>query len=474
MLGQQLQTPAIDATSAPLSGRIAGRVLGQVLGQVLGLVPDPVRSAMVPLGRHLNPWRLSTLGAPMRVPLPDSFADVTTIDRHLERPARSLDVSPKAVARIWRSVEDQYRTGLHPGLSLVIRRRGELLMSRGIGMATGFAPEDEEPAVPMTARTPLCLYSGSKAFTAMILHRLAEDGVVDLDGPVTVWIPEFGQNGKDGISVRHLMTHRAGISRMPMKVGDDADRLLDHDTVLARLCASPADTRPGASQAYHAATSGYILGEVAIRAGGASLNELLARFIAEPLRASALTYGYPSESPHVPARSAVTGPASVPIISPLIDNLLGMPSALVTPIMESAAGRKAVVPAGNLYASAEDANRFFEAMRLGGSWDGGRIVGPDTVADAIRPAGRLVIDGSIPAPIRFSSGFMLNERGVGLFGLDAPRAFGHLGFTNILLWADPDRSMSVALCSTGKSIHPASFAGFAASIATISATIPKG
>lgn len=433
----------------------------------LQFVPGEVR-------RAANPWSLSAsvLGG-LRVDVPDDLGVVSTIDAAVEVDPTTVDVAPGAVRAIWRSVQNTYRTGFHPGVSLVLRRRGELLLSRAIGHATGYALEDEEPLAPMTPRTPLCIYSGSKAMTAVLVHRLVEDGLIDLDAPVTTWIPEFGQRGKGGITVRHLLTHRAGISRVPMKVGDDVDRMLDPEIMLARLCASPADTRPGASQAYHAVTAGFVLGEVAQRAAGKPLPELLRTFLAEPLDAWSLTYGYPEDSPHVPARSASTGPVSLPGISRLVDGLLGTPAALITPTMEGSVGRRALVPAGNIYASAEEASRFMQLLLDGGTWDGHRVLRPETVAAAVAPAGRLVIDGSFPAPIRFTAGFMLGEVGVSLFGVQAPRAFGHLGFTNILLWADPEREMSAALCTTGKSVHPVALGAFANVIGTITTSIPR-
>lgn len=442
-------------------------MLARVTSPLLGFVPDQVR-------RAANPWALaaSVAGGP-RVDVPDDLGTVTTIDAAEEVDPTAVDVAPGAVRAIWRSVQNTYRTGFHPGISLVIRRRGRLLVSRALGHATGYALEDEEPSTPMTPRTPLCLYSGSKAMTAVLVHRLVEDGLIDLDAPVTTWIPDFGQRGKSGITVRHLLTHRAGISRMPMKLGDDVDRMLDHDTMLARLCASPADTRPGVSQAYHAVTAGFVLGEVATRAADKPLQELLRTILAGPLDAWSLTYGYPEGSPHTPARSASTGPMAIPGISHLVDRLLGMPAALLAPMMEGSVGRRAVVPAGNVYASAEEASRFMQMLLDGGTWDGHRVLRPETVAAAVAPAGRLVVDGSFPAPIRFTAGFMRGEVGVSLFGVRAPQAYGHLGFTTILLWADPEREMSAALCTTGKAIHPVALTGFATMVGTITATISR-
>lgn len=91
----------------------------------------------------------------------------------------------------------------------------------------------------------------------------------------------------------------------------------------------------------------------------------------------------------------------------------------------------------------------------------------------MRPAGPLVIDATLPVPIRFSAGFMLGEPVASLFGVRTPQAFGHLGFTGILCWADPARDISVALLDTGKAAAPEGFVAMAAVAAAISAVTYK-
>jgi CubicO group peptidase (beta-lactamase class C family) len=64
-------------------------------------------------------------------------------------------------------------------------------------------------------------------------------------------------------------------------------------------------------------------------------------------------------------------------------------------------------------------------------------------------------DLTLGAPLRHSSGFMLGARALSLFGPDTEQAFGHLGFTNVLGWADPARGLSVGLITSGKPVlHP--------------------
>jgi len=78
----------------------------------------------------------------------------------------------------------------------------------------------------------------------------------------------------------------------------------------------------------------------------------------------------------------------------------------------------------------------------------------ETVAEAIKPVGRIQFDGMLGIPIRFSPAFMLGENPVGLWGPNCRDAFGHIGFMTVLCWADPRRDISVAILNNGKSVAP--------------------
>ena len=75
---------------------------------------------------------------------------------------------------------------------------------------------------------------------------------------------------------------------------------------------------------------------------------------------------------------------------------------------------------------------------------------PETIARALTEQSHLEIDFSLGFPTRFSYGLMLGARLVSLYGRDTQQAFGHLGFTNILGWADPERASSSAIITNGK------------------------
>jgi len=98
---------------------------------------------------------------------------------------------------------------------------------------------------------------------------------------------------------------------------------------------------------------------------------------------------------------------------------------------------------------------------------------PETLATALEQQSHLEIDLSLGFPTRFSYGYMLGARLISLFGRDTRSAFGHLGFTNILAWADPERATSVAVVTSGKPVVYPEMAGFLGLMQRITSETPK-
>src|SRR5262249_7283199 len=145
---------------------------------------------------------------------------VTSIRADREAPAGEVGSDARAVARVWTAVERLYASGLHPAIQLCVRRDGRVLIDRAIGHASGNGPDDppDAPKVLATPETPFCALSASKAVTAMIVHLLDERNLLRLDDPVCDYIPEFGACRKQWITIRHVLTHRAGIPNLPPQV----------------------------------------------------------------------------------------------------------------------------------------------------------------------------------------------------------------------------------------------------------------
>jgi CubicO group peptidase (beta-lactamase class C family) len=415
--------------------------------------------------------RRSLEAQPHRIKIPTDLASISTLDRHLESPPEEVGLSAATVETIWKRVENLYRVGTHPAITLVLRRRGKVVLRRSIGHARGNGPGDYgvEPLMAMPD-TPICLFSASKAISAMLVHKLVELGKLQLDDRIVDYIPEYTA-GKERTTLRQLLAHRAGVPRVPHNI--DPHIMYDWDLVVRLLCASRPIHEHHEIQAYHAITGGYILGEVVRRVSGLELNEALRRWIAEPLGCHHMSFGVEPKHRALAAFNSTTGPRLKFPFAQVARNILGTTFEDIAALSNEEAFWSAVIPAGNIYASADDACRFFQMMLDGGEFEGRRVFKPETIAEAVRPYDQIRFDRTLFLPIRFSTGMMLGEKGVGLFGPHCPKAFGHIGFMNVVCWADPDRDISVALLNTGKNLSPRTLLSVAGVIGAIGSNIPR-
>lgn len=386
----------------------------------------------------------------------------------------SLGLAPDAVESIWNAVVDFYKTGFHPALGLCIRRRGEVILDRTIGHTRGNSPDEPEGAelVPATPQTLFSFFSGSKAVTAMLIHLLAQRDQLHVDEPVATFIPEFAQHRKDRITIRDLLTHRAGIPAAPAEVAD-LDLLEDPKRILQILCELEPTHKPGTVPAYHAVTSGFIFAELIERITGIGIREFLHEEISEPLGMSHFNYGVPNERLDDVAVDACTGPKLLWPIKDIFKKALGVSLEEVIEISNDPRFRTGVVPSANLIGTPDDICRFFELLVSGGTYGDVRVFTEATVRKAVAPQTPGQIDRMIYLPLSYSMGFMLGTEPFGLYGFRAGRAFGHVGLSNILAWADPDRDISVALMNSGKPFFAIDTAYWPEIIRRISIRIPR-
>jgi CubicO group peptidase (beta-lactamase class C family) len=367
-----------------------------------------------------------------------------------ETDPRAAGLTRAAVEEMWNAVLRLYATGLHPAIALCVRRRGQVVIDRAVGHLSGNAPDDP-PGAPLRRirhDSRFSLFSASKAVTAMLVHLAAERGWLSLDDRVADHLPGFARHGKGDISLRDLLTHRAGLPSIHAPV--DVELLADRARIVELLCDARPTLRPG-RLAYHALSAGYLLGAVVERAAGADLRALLRREIAEPLGLRATSFGVPPAEVGEVAQNAFTGAPPLPPTSWMFRRSVGVGVEEATRISNHPAFLTSIVPSGNVVATAGEAARFFELLLRGGELDGRRIFAPGTVARAVRAhAERFEIDASLGLPIRYGMGFMLGGERLSLYGRRTPRAFGHVGFSNVVAWADPDRDLGVCLMTSGK------------------------
>lgn len=403
------------------------------------------------------------------VRVPRDLKPITTIARDTEVPAAKAGLRDEDAKAIWLALKAVYRTGAYPALGLCLRRNGEILFNRTIGHAEGNGPADS-PRAPkrlLTTDTPVCLFSASKAVTAVLIHQLAEQGGIDLDQRVSHYLPKFGRAGKSETTIADVLAHRGGFPSMDVpKSQREVTLLEDWDRVIDLICTA-APVR-GRNMAYHAITGGFILAEVLQKVTGRSIQHALDAVIRKPMGMHHFTYGLPAKTR---AEAAVNYVAGSPVRFPLTtfaERALFVPFADVVAASNTETFKQAVIPAGNVYATAEELSRFFQMLLDGGVWQGRRVLSEATVERAVRPVGRMSLDRTLMILMRYSEGMMLGARPAGLYGPDTARAFGHLGFMNILGWADPQRNVSAALLTTGKAILGTHLIALGKLLATIS------
>jgi CubicO group peptidase (beta-lactamase class C family) len=401
-------------------------------------LPDPIDW----IGLPLRPWKHLC-----RVP-----RDLAAISsRADETPPREVGLSRGAIERIWKQAEELYRTGLHPAVQLCVRRHGAIVLDRTLGHAAGNAPGDP-PDVPKrlaTPDTPFRIYSASKAVTAMVIHKLDDLGVLHIDDRVAEYLPEFRTGARSHITLAHVLCHRAGIPALPRAAMDLA--ILEHPgRIIELLAQAPLTTRPGRRLAYHAVTGGFVLGEVVRRATGQDIRTVLDKEIREPLGLRWLSYGAAAADAECVAHDALTGLPPLPPFAQIFARALGAPVERVLEIAHDPRFLAGILPAANIVANARELGAFFECLRNAGEFSGKRIFEARTVRRATAEQSFWELDLTLGIPLRYGLGFMLGGDLLSLFGPGTPHAFGHLGFTNVIAWADPDRALSAALMTSGK------------------------
>jgi CubicO group peptidase (beta-lactamase class C family) len=173
--------------------------------------------------------------------------------------------------------ERNFTHGDEVGAAVAVWVDGDLVVNLWGGWA------DAARARRWRQNTLTTVLSGTKGLSATCIHQLADRGELDLQAPVAHYWPEFGQAGKEAITLAMVMSHRSGVigpnTRMPW------EDVADWDFVCEHLAAAEPRWEPGAAQGYHMTTFGFIVGEVFRRVTGRTIGQYLRTEIAEPLGA---------------------------------------------------------------------------------------------------------------------------------------------------------------------------------------------
>ena len=277
------------------------------------------------------------------------------------------------------------------------------------------------------------IFSASKPLTALLVHRLAEQGAISLDDPVAAYWPEFARHGKEAVSIRQVLQHRSGLP-VARSVPEDVLAMTSWDRSVRHIEQARLRCPPGQVPAYHYLTYGFILGELVQRVTGTSVTDVLRAEFLRPLALHDVHLGVPDglHRRSVPLRGS------------------GVAGRLTQTIVNRGRIRRAVIPAAGISATARDLARFYQALLQGGESGGARILQRETIKEATRPSSDGELDRFLGLHIRWSQGFQLGGPAPGrtashpMGETSNPATFGHNGSNTCLAWADPERQVVMA------------------------------
>ncbi|MGW0208435.1 serine hydrolase domain-containing protein [Streptomyces sp. NPDC003233] len=344
-------------------------------------------------------------------------------------------------AAVREAFEDNFRERGELGAAVAVTVGGTTVVDLWGGWA------DTAGTRPWERDTLVNVWSTTKGPVALCAHLLADRGLLDLDAPVAAYWPEFAAAGKEKVLVRHLLSHRAGLSglREPHSLAD----LYDWELTTARLAATEPWWEPGTRSGYHALTYGFLVGEVVRRISGLRPGAFLAREVTGPLGID-FTVGLPAKEAGRAAELVPPPAASrseqAAVFSQLAPAAL---AALANPVVGAAEAntpewRAAEIPAANGHGTARAVAALYGVFAGRGSHGGRRVLSPEAAERVREGQGScrdLVLGAGFEGETEVGLGLWLSGPN-GSYGPN-PRAFGHDGFGGSCGLADPEAGVSL-------------------------------
>jgi CubicO group peptidase (beta-lactamase class C family) len=290
--------------------------------------------------------------------------------------------------------------------------------------------------------TLVLVFSMTKALTATCVHQLAERGQLDLDAPVAHYWPQFAVRGKDEITVRMVMAHRAGLPLVEAQL--TLAEALAWEPVVESLAAQAPLWEPGTQHGYHFRTYGWLLGEIFRRVSGRSVGQYFAQELAKPVGLDWFLGLPPAHDARV-ARLVPPPPNYHALIASLPKDLL-LVRAMSTPsnlfhysdMWNDLHLLRSELPSSNSVTNAAAAARFYASLL--GQLPEQPILRHETLRSACSVVSQGV-DCVLMTPTVFGSGYQLAKTLPSAVSADA---FGHAGAGGSVGFADPSAGLAFA------------------------------
>lgn len=378
-----------------------------------------------------------------------------------------FDPSFSSIANTFKKIQPAHGRG---GSALTIYFKGEKV----VDVWTGQLKED----TPWQQDSMALSFSTGKAVLATLLHRLVDQGILDYDQPLAYYWPEFAKNGKDKITIRHVLSHQSGLFDIRQNI-KSAAQMLEWQQMLHVFEQATPRFEAGKDTAYQALTFGWLLGGVIEKATGESLESVFQKELVEPLQLDGAYFGVPQSELDRVARPIILPPASEPLAAdadknkdqsktaskkrpPLLANgkrplslqekvlkLAGInPYDAEDALMPKGASRfsffsdralQACIPAANGVFTARSLAKMYAMLSNGGEIDGKAYLSPERV-QLLSQVQTTQRDRIMMLPMNWRLGY----HRVLTLGKRVPEGFGHIGYNGSGAWCDPSRKLSFA------------------------------
>lgn len=313
------------------------------------------------------------------------------------------------------------------------------------------------------ADTMSVCYSTGKGVLATLAHILVSQGALDYDSPIAKYWPEFAQNNKNEITLRHVLSHQSGLFDI-RNIIEKASDMADWQAMLKHLEQAAPRFKAGTDTAYQALTFGWLVGGVLEKATGQTLDALMQSYLLDPLDLDGAYFGVPHTELHrvaTPCRKITTSTQAKPLqavkkkqprkttFSERLLELSGqnpqdfldamVPRAMRDFSFFSEQGLTAVMPAVNGTFTARSLAKIYAMLAQKGQWKGQQLIDLE-VFNEFTQIQTYKRDRVMPIPMKWRLGY---HRVITL-GKRVKSGFGHVGYNGSGAWCDPKRHLSFA------------------------------
>ena len=347
-----------------------------------------------------------------------------------------MGIDRTAVKQLVERAHREVDAGLLPSAQLALAYEGELVAFETVGDAA-----DD---------TRFVVYSATKAFVAGAMWALIGDGLVDVAKPVTEYVPEFGTNGKDVITVEQVMLHTAGFPAAPLTI-------LDGDTSAGRTKAFSSwrlNWEPGTKYEYHPSSAHWVLAEIIERVTGQDFRDVVENRVTTPAGLPRVLGDVPQAAAELIAVGEAASPDELEAAFGVREIDVGEVTTEALLSFNDPAVQRVGMPGGGGVMRAADLALYYQAVLH----NPGEMWRPEIIADVRGNVRNHLPDVLTGVPANRTLGLVQaggdgksHFRGMGR--TVSPLTVGHNGAKGQIAWGDPATGLSFGYCTNGLDEH---------------------